>query len=282
MDSLLQACSSGNADQLSTLLANPTSKEIALAHENRAYNAVRISIPNLRRLLERAAKSGHASSVETLLDFAHANNVAYEELLTRDSLHAALDGGNLDVLKAYVRVMPATVSMDLGHLNDPLSQTLHRQLFDHTAYLLSQGADPNSRCAGHKGSGYHLRLAAQKLPLEYTTVLLRHGARVPQSGALHMAAEKGRLEHLKALVERGGDVDERLEPDVGFLSHQRKLQLASETPLLVAVRCGQKEVVRWLLGQGASTEVKDSTGKTAGMLAEEGGDDSLLELFQRS
>ena len=76
MDSLLQACSSGNADQLCTLLASPTSKEVALAHEDRAYNAIRISIPNLRRLLERAAKSGQAPSVETLLEFAHANKVA--------------------------------------------------------------------------------------------------------------------------------------------------------------------------------------------------------------
>ena len=199
--------------------------------------------------------------------------------MTRDTLHAALDSGDLDVLKAYVHVMPTTVNMDLGHLNDPLSQTLHKQLFNHTAYLLSEGANPNKRCAGYKGSGYHLRLAAQKLPLEYTTILLQHGAHVPQSGALQMAAEKGRLDHLKALTEHGGDVDERLEPDVGFLSHQRKFQLASETPLLVAIRYGQKEAVKWLLVQGASTEVKDSTGKTASMLADEAGDDSLMELF---
>lgn len=31
-----------------------------------------------------------------------------------------------------------------------------------------------------------------------------------------MAAEKGRLDVLKVLVENGGDVNERLQPDAGF------------------------------------------------------------------
>lgn len=287
MEELLQACSSGNVSKLQTLLADPKYAQIALAHEMRPYNAVSVSIPNLSLLLQSAARAGQSTSVKDLIHFASENDSPLSTLITSDTLLAALGGGSLDVLTLFVTAMPETANLDLGHVGDPLAQALHKQQFDHASYLLDHGANPNNRCAGHQGPGYHLRVAAQKLPLEYTSLLLRHGARVPQSGALHMAAEKGRVDVLQALVEGAGGgeddvVDERLEPNVGFLSHQHKQQQASETPLMIATRRGQREAVRWLLERGASVKIQDLQGKTAGTIAAEGKDEDIIALFEKN
>ena len=72
-----------------------------------------------------------------------------------------------------------------------------------------------------------IRRAAEKLPLQYTTLLLSHGAQVAQSGAIRTAAEKRRLDVLKLLIEHGGDVNERLPPDAGFSKQKLRFQKAS-------------------------------------------------------
>ena len=283
MEELLQACSSGSISDLQALLADPKHAQIALAHEIRPYHAVRLSIPNLNLLFQSAARAGQSASIEDLIHFASEHDVAFSTLITSDTYLAALGGRSLDVLKLFVTAMPETVNLDLGHVGYPLTQVLHKQLFDHASYLLDHGANPNARCAGHKGPGYTLRVAAQKLPLEYTTLLLQHGALVPQSGAVHMAAEKGRVDVLQALLESAsgeGLVDERLEPNVGFLTNQRKQQQASETPLIIATRHGQRDAVRWLLKRGSSVTIKDLQGKTAGMVAAERKDEDMLALFE--
>lgn len=286
MEELLQACSSGDISKLESLLNDPKYSQIALAHEMRPYYAVQVSIPNLSLLLQSAARAGESASVKDLMHFASEHDVPLSKLITSDTLLAALHGGSLDVLTLFVTTMPETANLGLGHLGDPLSQALHKQQIDHVSYLLDHGANPNNRCAGYKGPGYHLRVAAQKLPLEYTKLLLQHGAQVPQSGAVHMAAEKGRIDVLQALVEGAGSdndiVDERLEPNVGFLSHKHKQQQASETPLMIATRRGQREAVRWLLERGASVKIQDLQGKTAGTIAAEWKDEDMIALFEKS
>lgn len=84
------------------------------------------SILNLTLLLETAARAGQSPCVKALLHFAHYHGIAYDTLITRDTLLAALDGGNLVVLEHFVTAMPETVNLGLGHVGDPLSQTLHR------------------------------------------------------------------------------------------------------------------------------------------------------------
>lgn len=192
---------------------------------------------------------------------------------------AALDWRNLEVLKTYISAVPSAADLELGHMQSPLAQTLVRDLYAHAEYLLAHGADPNSVCAGHKGSGYYLRNAAWKLPLQYTELLLSHGARVSQSGPMQMAVEKGRVDVLKDLVEHGGDVNERLEPDVGCLAASKKKQLASESLLHVAVNFGQVELVGWLLEKGADAKAVDLRGKTAATLAEERRDREMMDVL---
>ena len=183
----------------------------------RPYNRVTVSILNLSLLVETAASAGQPSSIEALFRFAHDHDVAYDKLIHRDTVQAALGGDSFTVLQHFVTAMPEAANCSIGHGGDALSEVLRRQRFDQASYLLDHGANPNSVCAGHKGPGYHLRLAARELPLEFTTLLLRHGAVVPRAGALQMAAEKGRLDVLEMLFDHGADLNERMELKLGFL-----------------------------------------------------------------
>lgn len=103
----------------------------ALSHHMCPYNAVRVSIPNLGLLLQSAARAGQPASVKDLIHFAFEHGVPLGTLITSDALLAALDGGSLDVLRLFVAARPETANLDLGHLEDPLVQALHRQQFDH-------------------------------------------------------------------------------------------------------------------------------------------------------
>lgn len=203
MDELLQACASDDLSQLQTLLADSSHTQTALVHEMLQSEHSRGSILNLKMMFEKAARAGQSQCVDALLQYAHDHDIVYDGLITRDTVLAALDGGNLVVLRHFVTAMPETVNLDLGHAGDPLSQFLHRKKFDHESYFLTHGADPNGQCNGYTGPGYHLRLSAQKLPLAFTKLLLKHGALVPQSGAIQVAAEKGRLDILQVLFEHG-------------------------------------------------------------------------------
>ena len=135
------------------------------------------------------------------------------------------------------------VHLKMGHAGQPLMQTLIKDSFELSAYLLDHGADANAIGGPDKRPGYHLRLAAKNLTLQYTIMLLEHGAQVAQTGAVRMAAEKGRLDVLDILIENGGDVNERLLPDAGFCPQKTRFQKAFETPLFVATEHSQRDVV---------------------------------------
>lgn len=162
----------------------------------------------------------------------------------------------------------------------PLMQTLLKNNFDLCEHLLNHGANANEICGPDKRPGRYLRFAAEKLALQYTTLLLEHGAQIAQTGAIHMAAQKGRLDVLKILIENGGDVNERLQPDAGFFTQKTRFQRASETPLHVATEHGQRDVVVWLLEQGADAKIEDLSGKTPRELAREMGNEELIRAFE--
>ena len=219
------------------------------------------------------------SCVQALLKFGHVHNVHYDTFISRNNISAALIGKNDAILKEYIKAWLDVVNLDMGHGGHPLMQTLLKENFHLSAYLLDHGAHANAVCGPDKGLGRYIRLAAEKLPLQYTINLLSHGAQVAESGAIRTAAEKGRLDVLKLLIEHGGDVNERLQPDAGFFKQNLRFQKASETPLFVGTANGHRDVVEWLLEQGANREINDLNGKTPGMLAREMGDEELMRVL---
>ena len=231
-------------------------------------------------LLNLAAESGHLACVQTLLKFGHNNDVPYEKFISRWEVFAALHSGEDAILEELVKTWPEVVHLEMGHAGQPLLQTILKDKFELSAYLLDHGANVNGIGGPDKRPGVYLRSSAEKRALPYTTLLLQHGAQVAQSGAIRMAAEKGRLDVLKLLIEHGGDVNERLAPDVGFLHQKKRHQQASETPLYTATLNGHRDVVVWLLEHGADVEIGDLNGETPITIAREQGDEELLGVLQ--
>ena len=282
MDSLLLACSSGNPSSLSHLLSSPKPRSLALAEEERQCNKICRTFPNLQLLLKRAAGAGHANCFSLLFTFGQDNDFSYQTLVTRDLLLATISSHDLDTLKTILHLYPEAVNQELGHMCSPLAQTLLKDLYPHTQYLLEHCADPNTRLNAYRAHGYYLHFAAKNLSLKYTRLLLEHGAIVPESGAMQMAAQKGRLGLLKLLVEHGGNINERVDHNMGFYTYNTKKKVASETLLHIAVKNGHVDVAKWLLEEGADVRLVDLKGESASDIARRTGDDEMRAVFEKS
>ncbi|KAF2654584.1 hypothetical protein K491DRAFT_558797, partial [Lophiostoma macrostomum CBS 122681] len=88
----------------------------------------------------------------------------------------------------------------MGHVGTPLTQAIPgsrnspQYSCDRASlvrYLLEKGADPNRMC-GPPAS--HLYAAVAHSSLEVIRLLIDHGAHIKQSGAIHEAAKRGRID----------------------------------------------------------------------------------------
>ena len=88
---------------------------------------------------------------------------------------------------------------------------------------------------------------------------------------LHLAAKKGQVEHLRRLLDCGDHVDTP-SPDLTELR---------ETPLMLAARFNEEDVVEFLADRGASLTMKDAAGYTALHHAAMGGNSrNVLRLIE--
>ena len=180
MEQMQEACSTGDSRQRETLLSDPTNITVTLDREPVHENKLVPRRPNMMLLLQSAAGSEHLTCVRTLLKFGHDDERPYDALITRWEDFAALRSGENAILKYFIETWPDVVHLKMGHAGQPLMQTLIKDSFELSAYLLGHGADANAIGGPDKTPGYHLRLAAKNLTLQYTIMLLKHGAQVAQ------------------------------------------------------------------------------------------------------
>ena len=107
--------------------------------------------------------------------------------------------------------------------------------FDLVGFLLQSGADANTpNVSGRTDYGCSLLWnAAYRGSVEIVESLLEHGARIPQSGAIQVAVERGFTDVLELPARFGADVNERLGLD--YISHSSIEVLTSQFPLHFAV-----------------------------------------------
>jgi ankyrin repeat protein len=117
---------------------------------------------------------------------------------------------------------------------------------------------------------------AELASVEMAALLIRHGANVKGSGAIVMAAEEGRLDMVKLLLDQGADINEigienptdpRSKEDMGSALHR-------------AVAAGHQEVVRFLLDRGADVNLTDVMRRTPLALAETNQNRGIIELLK--
>jgi ankyrin repeat protein len=91
--------------------------------------------------------------------------------------------------------------------------------------------------------------------------------------ALMIAAEKGRVEAVKMLIEKGAGVDYRYEAG-GYADYYY-----NDTALMFAARAGHAEVVRILIQAGADVNAQGAWNETALMSAAQGGSTEVVKIL---
>lgn len=137
------------------------------------------------------------------------------------------------------------------------------------AFLLDQGArvQPTtlSTAAFNPPSGADVPTMA---------LLLSRGGQQKNSGALQLAAGRGRLDMVKLLLDAGADIDE-----IATNAPGDRMDGWPATALHEAIAGSRVEVVRYLLAHGARPDVHNRNGQTAVDLARSHGKSQILELL---
>jgi hypothetical protein len=312
-DGLFEACAAGDLASVQTLLGKPAYITKALETEERLEDEelqlTRSSL-NLLSMFNKAVGAGSSDVIRYLLSFAHTHGVPYETLICRDSICAAISSSNsLSVFRELYAVHPDVVNIDMGHPGTPLSQAVNgnrnvpRYTADRTAlvrFLLDNGANPNQvQGPDRNGPGTCLRTAVQRSSLEVIELLIQHGAQIEQSGAMHQAAENGRIDVMDLLLCYGANVNEQLWTNLDYSARSRtKLKTeqgiisdvsddyrpkwSHETPLHSSVLHRQIEATAWLVRHGVDASITDSKEWSAKDMATTTEDTSILEALASS
>jgi ankyrin repeat protein len=267
---LLEASSSGDDTTLQSLLSQPQWTKTMLEKPHVIYSrggskdprqVLAMPTSNVERCLTAAAENGHAAVMSTVIAFAKHQNVDPSDCMTRSVVNTAIGGGHGAVFKALASADPKVIDFPLGHGALPLYEAARRRKPDVVAALLDLGADPLHPVGPSKElASYHSSLLSHAAFSEgprMTEILLKHGAPIAHTGALHTAARLGQLDTMRLLMEHGADVNEILANWDGW------------TPTHFAASKGQVDVMKLLEEHGAHSDVKDVKGRTAAQLLEE-------------
>jgi hypothetical protein len=263
---LITLSENGDLQQLSSALQQPSTAQVALNTEREF---------NLKRMIEAAAKSGHANIVENLLCFGQQHNVAVSKMVTMDTISAALEERPLEVLLKFRAVDPDVFSRPLhigvkllsiachgGPDNEECPRKKYLGLVQH---LMDAGFDPNTpnRPPSHPRyrPGRLLYTACQQASCEIVECLLAHGAIIEKSRSMRLASFFGRIDVLEVLLKYGGDVNE--------VAECKDVNGPAGTPLHVAAAAEKGDVVQWLLAHGADVTVKNCEGRAPKDILEE-------------
>lgn len=230
-NSLITLAAAGDVDQLCSLfttIQEPPSED------------------TIQHLLTAAAKGSHLNIITFLL--AQYPSISLDEEVIR----AAVYTGSIPIFKALLAKDPRVVNIQFDKRGTPLIVACtSRQTFEYLQLLLEAGADPNQDpdCAAFPlaiVSAFYNDPAVVDL-------LLQHGARLEDSGALPTAARFGNEPMLRRLLDRGAHLDS---------IHASPLHAAIRASH-GGVKAGHVSVVRTLLQYGADPNVADSSGATA-------------------
>jgi ankyrin repeat protein len=287
---LIALSKNGELEQLSTALQQPATSQIALGAKDVLVDArtgVRRSQLVLKLMLEAAAASGHADTVELLLSFGQQHNVAASDMVDPDTMSAALNEKPLEVLLKFQAVDPAVFTRGLhigGSLltassaGGPNSEDIPRSKYLGLArHLMEIGVDPNNPKAMSRSRrssmNCPLYMASWMATPEIVETFLAHGAKVKGTKAMHSASCNARIDVLELLLKHGGDINEETEEEDG--------DGPPGTPLHVAAAGAKADVVRWLLDHGADATKKNCKGMSAKDVAKDD-DGTILGLLEKA
>ena len=189
-------------------------------------------------------------------------------VIDADVDNACSIGCNPSMLKLLFEANWRNVKNDQKALDKLLLSTINNGQ-EQVAFLLDQGArikhETFSRASFNPPSGADVATVA---------LLLSRGGQPKDSGALQIAAGRGRLDIVQVLLQAGADIDEIPANAPGDV-----MDGWPQTALHQAVAAGRGDVVRHLLKSGARVDVGDDRGETALQAATRRGQREMLDLF---
>ena len=166
------------------------------------------------------------------------------------------------------------INTNLDRLGTLLILAVKRNNQEHVSFCLKHGANPNLGLYAHMWSALATgaKLGAS---MEIIEMLLDAGARIEESNALHTAAENGRIDAVRILLENGADIDA-----IGFeyCADEGQAEEAGNA-LHFAVDGGNSDVLKLLLEKGANASLKYAKGRTVKQRASEKGNEEVKQIL---
>lgn len=162
----------------------------------------------------------------------------------------------------------------VGHMGSHLINAIQsNQPADFVSFMLAKGANPTSPRLIDQWTP--IQVSAMDSSNALTALLIENGVQLEQSGSLQIAANEGRLETVRFLLDQGAPIDEIVRDD-----HAPEFEDdANGTSLHMAVTAGSESVVRLLLDRGANIALRDPRGRTALMRAEETKNEAITRIL---
>ena len=141
-------------------------------------------------------------------------------------------------------------------------------------WLLEHRQDPNREVGGFSSMSTICKAVGGSHPsLPLLKLLIEHGARVRDTGAIVAAAKIGNVDAVEALLNNGVDIEER---EWTFLDAEVE---SKGTALVTACREGKEEVVELLVRRGADPDAVDDGGGSCLGLAIKGGYEGITRIL---
>jgi len=208
---------------------------------------------DMDKSLLKAARTGDVLKMQKFLkDGADPNNPDKNGVLP---LMAVAYQGNMDTLQALIENGAEPNFIPLGLTQYALGKS-HAPLSEHELMAAASRGDSALHAAVRLGH------------VDQARYLIEHGARIDLTNKLGkspllVAAEEGKLEAVKLLLEKGAD------PNSVEADHRRnrlslaKHSMGQNSALIVAVEQGHEDVAKALIEAGANVNYRGFLGKTA-------------------
>lgn len=183
-----------------------------------------------------AASEGDIEQVR--LHISNGSDVNKKDTTGDTALHYAVRYGRKDVVKLLIANGARVNERNAGG-NTPLHYAALYGKKNVAELLISAGADVSAK---NKNGDLPIQLALRNMKTEVVDLLIAEG---PTLSSIYMAAYQGDLAKVKRFLEQGISVDSR--------------NSGGQTALHYAVLRGKREVVEFLLSQGADVNLKDKS-----------------------
>ncbi|KAI0844047.1 ankyrin repeat-containing domain protein [Daldinia vernicosa] len=171
--------------------------------------------------------------------------------LNEETIRTAVYSGSIDLFATLLSEDSTIINYQFDRHGTPLALACQsQQPVNFLEFLLKQGADPNQ---DPDVAPYPLAsVAAFYSDTSAAALLLQHGAKLENTGALAAAAGRGNGVMVRYLLEHGAQQDKDVVEG-----------RIPELALHIAARKGYVGIVKMLLEHGAEIEKRDTEGRTA-------------------